>query len=365
MGVGVPVEKVLRFKDKGVSVEEARRNMLAAGEAPKGLLQEVRKNKDAGGNTPYTPEPVAEEIPEPAAVAPAAPVAAVEPPVPAAPIVERRENAKFILEIRQDGGEWVGEITYKNGAGSERFVAPSRNELNMKLLEGKAHGTLRVRESIRREKYGVELDKAYELPDNITQKDFDAMPQGGKELVLDALATNAGNIFKDLHPEYYPTSTNSDKIQKFLRNQQNGLAKGLPITLKNLEYAFAELSETDEEFEFRPEPKFESVAPSVPAIAPLAEDSAPAALATAPVSTVAAPATPAIALRKRGTTGLRPGDSSAANTELEQPKESQQPSEPSVAELRKSSPAGQPISPALKQAFRESLASSRTAKRQF
>jgi hypothetical protein len=330
------VGEVVRFGDKGVSVEEARKRMLEAGEAPTGIKSEVRKNESAirgtGGNTPAVQQP---NSPTPAIVTEAS-AASAEPEVVAAteivttalvPQVERTENAKFILEIKQEDGEWVGEITYKNGAGVERFTAPSRNALNLKLLEGKANATLRVREAIRREKYGTELDKVYELPEGITQEAYDGMIPAAQQLLLDTIAKDHGEAFKETHPEYYPTENNSIKLQKFLNKRE------LPYTLRNLEFAFAELTDS-EELEVRPTVK--EAVPSVSAPAPLVEDSTAApAPATTPVSTAAAPAAPAPAIRKRGTTGLRPGDSSAANTELEQTEEGQKPSEPSEAELRK------------------------------
>jgi hypothetical protein len=333
------VQEVLRFRDKGPSVEEARRKMLEAGQAPKGIQKETRKNESAlrgtGGSTPVVqqpnslaPAPIVEApaaTTEPEVVAAPAPVAAA--PVEVTPQIERTENAKFILEIKQEDGEWVGEITYKNGAGVERFTAPSRNALNLKLLEGKANATLRVREAIRREKYGTELDKVYELPEGVTQEAYNALPEPAQQLLLDTIAKDHGDAFKEAHPEYYPTKDNSWKLQQFLSKRE------LPITFRNLEFAFAELTDS-EELEVRPVAK--EAVPSVSAPAPLVEDStAAAAPAAVPVSTVAAPAASAPAIRKRGTTGLRPGDSSAANTELEQTEESQKPSEPSEAELRK------------------------------
>src|SRR5579872_1616221 len=60
------IGEVLKFKDQGLSVEDARKAMLAAGEAPKGM---------AGGNVPVH----AAEVPTPPAVAVAAAVPAVTP----------------------------------------------------------------------------------------------------------------------------------------------------------------------------------------------------------------------------------------------------------------------------------------------
>src|SRR5271154_1829767 len=54
------VGEVVKFRDKGPSVEEARAAMLAAGETPQGLLVSVAKDvaaqqKAAGGNLPVIP----------------------------------------------------------------------------------------------------------------------------------------------------------------------------------------------------------------------------------------------------------------------------------------------------------------------
>ena len=335
MGNNPRVGEIVKFGDKGISVEEARKKMLEAGQAPKGIQSETRKNeavgviRGVGGNTPTVqpessaPAVVTEVIAEVPLTPPNIPVVIAEVPAQE----DKVENSKFSARIFQEDGEWVAEIVYKNGAGTERFTAASKQALNLKLLEGKGNATLRVRESIRREKYGTELDKVYTLPDYMTQEAFDAMPALAQQGMIDTIATQEAFQLHQAHPEFYINEENSLKIQKFLNKRE------LPFTVRNMEYAYYELEES-EELDSRPTPQL--VAPSVIAPAPRVEDSAPAAApATAPVSTVAAPAAPAVVTRKRGTTGLRPGDSSAANTELDQTEESQKSSEPSEAELRK------------------------------
>jgi hypothetical protein len=241
--------------------------------------------------------------------------------------VEVVENAKFRGEIRQEDGEWIAEIVYKTGGGVERFTAPNRKALMLKVLEGKAHGTLRVREAIRREKYGVELDQAYTLPDYMTQEAFDALPEAAKQGIVDSVAMGEAMLLHKLHPEFYITEANSEKMQKFLNH------KKLPYTVTNLTYAYEELAEADE-LETRPTPK---ITPSVFQTQTHAVDSAAAApvVQVAPAPS-AAPA-PVPVVRKRGTTGLQPAQSSAASTELAPTakEESAQPSELSEAELRK------------------------------
>jgi len=327
--MGTKVEKVLRYPDRGDSVEEARRKMLAAGEAPAGVASERKKNEAAG----FTAEAAAPApVLTPAAPRPAP--AAPEPPPPAVPAsstdgVERLENAKFVLAIFQENGEWVGEITYKNGAGVERFAAPTRKALDMRLLEGKANATLRVRQAIRREKFGEqELDKFYPLPDGLTTAEFNAMPEVAQGALIDGVATKEAVVFRDTHPEFYAITENSQKIQQFLFKQN------LPITVRNLEYAFKELMEGEEEplLVVRPQPTL-PVTPSVPPVAPVAVDSAPVAAVEPTAPAVAPAAPPAPPVRKRGTTGLQPGFSSAGNTELDA-EEGNKSREPAEAELR-------------------------------
>jgi hypothetical protein len=241
--------------------------------------------------------------------------------------VEVTENAKFRLEIKQEDGKWVAEIAYKTGGGVERFEATSRKALNMKLLEGKAHATLRVREAIRREKYGVQLDDFYTLPDYLTQEAFDALPEPAKQGIVDAVAMNEALLLHKQHPEFYITEENSKKMQQFLNH------KKLPYTFTNLVYAYEELAEA-EELETRPVPQ---IAPSVSVARTSAGDSAAAGKApTVAPATSDLPA-PVGQVRKRVSTGLTPAQSSTVSTELETvaPEEaSKSSSEPTEAELR-------------------------------
>lgn len=388
------------FRDKGASVEEARAAMLKAGETPKGLLdahaREVAKTNpndvpavpvaapsrlakktptqawftmvDAEGNpksqrelvtaantvelqqiinrnhanavskgfrikvdfvdpeNPVTgnePEETQEETLEEAAVV--APVTTEEEPETSSEVID---NNKFHGELRQENGEWIAEISYKNGGGTERFAGKTRKEVFMKILEGKAHATLRIREAIRREKYGVELDQVYTLPDYMTQEAFDTLPEPAKQAIIDTIAVQEAHTLHQLHPEFYITEENSIKMQKFLTH------KNLPYTATNLTYAYQELLEADE-LEIRPAPA--KVEPSVSRPATSAGDSAAASAAPVAPATVQ-PAPAAVGpVRKRGTTGLKPSQSSVAPTELETPtktEEANKPRELSEAELR-------------------------------
>jgi nitrogen fixation protein FixH len=241
--------------------------------------------------------------------------------------VEVTENAKFRLEIKQTDGKWIAEIAYKTGGGVERFEATSRKALNMKLLEGKAHATLRVREAIRREKYGVQLDEFYTLPDYMTQEAFDSLPQPAQQGIVDAVAMNEALTLHKIHPEFYITEENSEKMQRFLNN------KKLPYTVTNLVYAYEELAEA-EELETRPVP---TPAPSVSRAQTPAGDSAAAGRVPTVVPATSDLPVPVSAVRKRVSTGLQPGQSSTVSTELESvpTEEAAKPSsEPTEAELR-------------------------------
>ena len=385
------VGDTLKFRDLGPSLEEARKKMLEAGETPKGLLvsvvKEVAKTEPAG--TPpvvpvAAPSKVTQKTPTQARLTIINPdgtdgesqlvtanstfelnsllqrnhalaqknkknirVELIDPNLVADPertievpeilevveqptvVVEEEkeepvevlENNKFRIEIRQEDGEWTAEITYKTGGGVERFTAPSRKALNMKLAEGKAHGTLRVREAIRREKYGVELDQTYTLPDYLTKEAFDALPEPAQQAIVESVAVQETLMFHKLHPEFYITEENSIRMQKFLKN------KGLPFTATNFTYAYEELAEADE-LETRPIQKIESV--SVPKPPTQAGDSAAAAKDITPPA-------PVVTVRKRGTTGLMPAQSSVVTAELETtvtPEAAPKSSEPSEAELR-------------------------------
>lgn len=404
------VGETLKFRDHGVSVEEARKQMLAAGEAPRGILGETNKNA-AVLPAPPTPAPKA-KLPTSAKLTvltedgsdgdstvvkadsaseldaiikrahgqafaaktklrvdflseeeTAAPVVGTPVVVPAAEVtsapakedqVERVENAKYAIEIKQEDGDWVAEITYKNGAGAEKFIASSRRELMLKLAEGKANGTLRVRESIRREKYGTDLDKVYTLPDYMTQEAYDALPREAQFGMLDTLATQHALLLHQEHPEFYIDEENSIKIQKFLTKRD------LPFTAKNMAWAYEELSDA-EELNVRPTQK---TAPSVSVPAAPAVDSAVPAASAPVASAPVVQAAPAVQVRKRGTTGLQPSQSSAGNSELDTTEDRSKPRELSEAELRKTSPVGQAPSADLKRAYQESLAA-RKRNRQF
>lgn len=340
------VQDVIRFKDEGLSVEEARKQMLEAGEAPRGIRRrdEIRtgilaRNAAAavGAANPTetaigeefeteipaaaSPAPATVPAPAPAAVAPVVAPPIVEPPAP--PKTERIETDQFVAEIRQENGKWVGEIKYKTGGGTERWITNTKNELMLELLKGKGNATLRVHQAVRREKLGSpDLDKQYPLPEGWTTEEFAKLKPEQQDSMLLQIAKEQVLMFRDEHSEFYRSDKNAKDLNDFLVKNR------LPITKKNLEYAFMDLL-ADGLLETKPEMI------SVPTPAPVQTDSvpAPAAPTATPVAAIPAPAVPAVVVRKRGTTGLQPGISSSPD-ELERPEDGGKPRGPSEAELR-------------------------------
>lgn len=258
---------------------------------------------------------------------------------------EKIETKHFIGEVYKDGKMWIAEITYKNGAGTEKWIAPTIRALNLKLLEGKGHGTVKVRETVRRIKYPNQLDtwddfyKSILEQQNITKEDFEAAPSSTQNLIYDAYQELEIKKFLADYPEYYPTSNNWELIAKALKKAN------VPISVKNLDHIYKELMD-DELLELPPVTKVVAPAPVaevapviVPVTATVAADSAPAApAASAPAAPAAAATQPVV--RKRGSSGLIPGQSSAAPSAVPAATEDGgQPRELSVAELRKLPPA--------------------------
>jgi len=368
------VEKVLKFgqNKQQLTVEQARAAMLAAGQAPGSEVIKAanQARRDAFRNAQLAGLSVADQkalaqqasdailntngqapvIPTPQVAAPVpatrtAPVQTQQPTVtrtaqeqrqaPVAPPPqstnrnergERIETKNFVGEISQKNGEWVAEITYKVGAGTERFVASTKNGLMVKLLEGKGNATMKVRDTVRQQKLGDQYEHTYQVP--VSQEVYDKMPVEAKKELVNAIAAQASVSFKEDYPEFYPTAENSQKILDLLNE------KKAVITYKNLVRAYEELV-ASEELDARP--GFEVEVPTVIVDSLEDEDSSPVPTPAAAVSTApaAAPA-PEPQLRKRGSTGLVPGFStSGGSTELELTEEGNISSEPSVAELKK------------------------------
>lgn len=312
------------------AVEEARRAMIEAGEMPKGLSGETKKNIAV---KPNVPEPKVEAKPEPVQKIEEVrqPEVVVAKPEPKQPQIERVETKEFVGELKQENGQWVGEIRYKNGAGTEKFTAPTQRALTLKILEGKGHASLKVRKVIREQKYGIETDKSYVF-EGLTQEEYDSLPDRARQELLDKKAMEAAIAWKRDHPEYINTDENWRTIKKFLD------VKELPYTYKNFDYAYSILTE-DEQLELKEPVVVET---------PKSEDSAPVVVKETPAPAVVPEPAPVLQPRKRGTTGLQPGFSSVS-LELDEPGDGNEPRELSEAELKALSPADH------KRLYKESL----------
>lgn len=364
------VQDIMKFGQKSgqqLTVEQAKAAMIAAGEAPGSVrikeandarraafqqaqaaglpLAEARRAAAAAAEAasatgsvppppPTAPNPgqtlivrtaadqragVTEPVVTPTAVSRTQPVSAVVEKA------ERIETKKFVGVIKQENGLWVAEITYKNGAGTERFTATTKNQLMLKLLEGKANGTLKVRDVTRAAKLGEpEFDHAYKF-EGVTQAQYDAMPDVVKDELIDAAAAKATIQFKEDYPEFLPTALNSQKVLDFLD------ARKAVITYGNLVKAFDALSAT-EQLETRTEEESPVLEGSI-----AVGDSTSVAASAPAVSTAAPVSASEPQVRKRGTTGIMPGFSSGSgNTdELDTPEEGTKQREPSRAELMK------------------------------
>jgi hypothetical protein len=363
-------QDILKFGQKGSNqptVEQAKAAMLAAGEAPGSVRMKAAndarrqafREAQLSGHSIAEAREIAAQAAEDAAnantvaLAPPNPAARVEPVEPAivnaAKVVtvrtaadqragitqpvslpvaqdqkaERLETTRFTAEIKQSGGQWVCELIYKNGAGTERFVAPTKSMLMLKLAEGKGNATVKIRQDNRAARLGmIEYDHNYSFPD-LTQKEFDDMPEAAKKQLIDATAAKAVIMFKEEHPEFYPSAFNSDKMTSFLDS------KKATVTFGNLEKALESLT-LSEELEARPDNELPTVLDDSAATV----DSLPAAATAPAVSTVATVAASEPQVRKRGTLGLMPGVSSGGgDTTLDTTEEGVEQREPSRAEL--------------------------------
>lgn len=386
----IPPGKRLAFNDRkplgGPSLEDARRQMIEAAEfrqkdgkvptfieaarqrmpVQSGATTEIQPEPAArgtGGNTTVVQEvvnSVEEVIEAQPEVPPVETAAAPEPKVEARvetlsePRVveevvstESAENATdgdviddehFRITINRAGRDWVAELTFKNGAGAERFQAPNYRELIRKLTVAKANATLKIRRLVEIERLGRNFD-SWDVFANMAFKDhgvsaeeYQKMPEAAQNLWIDQVQAVYAQEFLDTTPGYYKTPENFRRLVQYLNKEKK------PMTLRNLKIAYRDLTD-DELLELRPVEK-EVVAQATASAAPTPTVTAPAtvsatadSVAQAPVST-ATPQTQA-PVRKRGSTGILPGQSSAAPSGTTQRAETETtPRELSREELR-------------------------------
>ena len=277
------------------------------------------------------------EKPEPVAVVPEVPVAApvAQPVAVAQPAREPQEKTlrvddkDFTAEIKKENNVWVGEIIFKNGAGTERFTAATKDEIMVKLLAAKGHATVKVRQVVRDSKLGRKANTWADMHTfaanyaGMQPEEYQALVQPAKDALVRACSLQQALEFKDLHPEFYRTAKNGQDLLDYLGEKE------WPPTVHNYELAYADLSDV---LEVRPTEK-EVVKEIVVTPAPKIEDSIPVAepVVAAPAAVVA-PA-PAVAPRKRGTSGLTPRQSSSEDSELDTV--TKKPQEPSDQDLKK------------------------------
>ena len=274
------------------------------------------------------------EKPEPVAVAEvvpvvAAPVAVVQPAREPQEKTLRVDDKDFTAEIKKENNVWVGEIIFKNGAGTERFTAATKDEIMVKLLAAKGHATVKVRQVVRDSKLGRKANTWADMHTfaanyaGMQPEEYQALVQPAKDALVRACSLQQALEFKDLHPEFYRTAKNGQDLLDYLGEKE------WPPTVHNYELAYADLSDV---LEVRPTEK-EVVKEIVVTPAPKIEDSIAVAEIAAAVPTVAPVSAPAVAPRKRGTSGLTPRQSSSEDSELDTV--TKKPQEPSDQDLKK------------------------------
>jgi hypothetical protein len=321
-------------------VEQAKRDMIAAKEPARTTRGGVRVPSFIQHGEPQDSNVQVEEIVDEIAALESAPVPPVQPvrtpvrtpvqavqpeaqeppqkePTPAEQQIQKIETEDFTASIFRDAHlGWVGEIVYKNGAGTERFTGKNKDELLQRLLKGKAHSTLKIRQLSGRlsESFAPDTwDDFYaqlKETQNMTRAQFEALPSPSQKAIQDTIFSGEASEFLQATPEYYPTLANFKIMGDYLNRQR------WPLTAKNLKYAFRELTDKG---------KLETST----AVSTAAPSSAPTA-ATIPAPPPFSPVreTPVVAApRKRGTTGLIPGSSSASSSESRKPATGQEISE--------------------------------------
>jgi hypothetical protein len=329
---GEVAKKMLKFGEGNqISVEEAKAQMIAAAEPATTFRNGTRVPSHIQNAAPANARPAARavvqepveefiedpssdalpayEAPQPARPAQPARVAA-QPSAPTRTNPTRIEKSDFVMLQYKDGNQWVAEIQYHERPdgttpGTERFTASSLPQLNLKLLEGKAHGTIRVQQATRREKEGFKPEtwtffySAIQKDQGISQAEFLALPAASQNAIYDAYQTVHISEWLSKHAaDYTKAPENWTAITGWLKKQN------IPLTERNLEFAFRDLK-ADGKLTLRPQAP---VAAAPVQQAPPSDD----VPTDAPVLATPRPVATAPAVRKRGATGLIPGQSSAS-----------------------------------------------------
>lgn len=295
-------------------------------------------------------------VPERTPAMPVVPVVVVEPeaikPIESEPTkTVLEDNKKYILSYGKEGKEWVVEMAFKNGAGTERWTASTREDLIKQIAKAKANASHKIHEQEENIKDLVLGD----VPDNwdwfieelkdshgLTIEQFNALPEASKNTIRDTIEFAEAQRFMNSFKEYYPCPENDQHLSQYLASRK------LSSSFRNLSLAYKALRRQDILKQQPEEPVRSAPVVSVPVVVPQ-QVSAPESANSHPtvvaepvetVPTVAAPATPAPTVRKRVSTGIVPGSSSAAPVvAAERTEEGIAPQEPSVKELRAMSDA--------------------------
>jgi len=330
------------------------REMVRAGAITQDEMNALLRNTGLVVNAPEVaeqPEPVAQVEPEEQAL-PEPQVVPERQPVPALQVVpepqvvpDSEPQGKRVvsddklskISYYKDGKDWILEIESKNGHGTQRFLATSKDDLIQKLGVAQANATKKIHDYKEEIEFGDRAD-TWDTVFNfmrddlhISLEDYGKMPQQVKDLTIANIQAEQVRSFQSEYPNYYYTENNFKKISQYLEKRE------IPMTFHNLRLAWNKLTD-DDMLDIRPEeatqeaPVVASVPVSVQPAAPVVANSTSAAVSTAaPASAAPAATAPAPVARKRGTTGIMPGSSAATQTVTE---ESTKPRILSEAELK-------------------------------
>ena len=293
---------------------------------------------------PQVQEEVVEQVVE--QVEPEAQVVPERQPVPAPQVVPESEpqGKKVVSDDKlstisyyKDGKDWILEIVSKQGHGTQRFLATSKDDLIQKLGVAQSNATKKISDQKGEIEFGDRpdtWDSVFKFMNDelhISAEDYGNMPQSVKNMTIANIQAEQVREFQNEYPHNYYTENNFSQLSKYLEKRE------IPMTFHNIRLAWNKLSD-DDMLDVRPEEELQEtpVAASTPVsvqpVAPVAANSAPAAVPTAaPASAAPAAAANAPVARKRGTTGIMPGTSAST---LEVTEESTKPRILSEKELR-------------------------------
>lgn len=244
-------EKMLKFGPAGDEVARAKQAMIEAAETATttrgGTKVPAYIAKAAGLESTAAPAPsfqlpdfAQDENPARQAQQPRAtrlPAAEVRPQAQSLPekreyTIKENKQKGYTLERWQDReGIWHAVISYASGAGAEQFHAATLAELGDRLLEGKAQGTIWVREKNRLVKQGGKIQSWADFFGlaGVTELDFNRMPKIGQNAVVNSFQEAE---IKKYFADYGDGTEVSNESQVELLKLQ--LEMNVPMTVSNL-----------------------------------------------------------------------------------------------------------------------------------